>query len=119
MPIYLCHEGHKHRSQEAATNCGYCKRNHRTLVEGPHRTNIKNQRSSAAPIKPPDGPKSNFYPLMLEFRHIGTQQVCKKINATDNLSGNEVDVLRQHIEDEYESLARQLKAFRNVNSGTK
>jgi hypothetical protein len=27
MPIYLCHEGHKHRSQDGATNCGYCKRN--------------------------------------------------------------------------------------------
>jgi hypothetical protein len=40
------------------------------LTEGLRRTNVKNQQPSAAPIKPPDGPKSNFYPLMLEFRHI-------------------------------------------------
>jgi len=33
MPIYLCHEGHKHRSQEGAVNCGHCKRNQRKLVE--------------------------------------------------------------------------------------
>jgi len=33
MPIYLCREGHKQRSQEAAVNCGYCKRNHRKVME--------------------------------------------------------------------------------------
>jgi hypothetical protein len=86
MPIYLCREGHKQRSQEAATNCGYCKRNHRKSVESP---------------------KSNFYPLMLELRHIKTKRdlnkFCKKVNATDNLSVNEVDVLRQYVEDAYEN----------------
>lgn len=33
MPIYLCREGHKHRSQEGAVNCGYCKALDRKLRE--------------------------------------------------------------------------------------
>lgn len=33
MSIYLCHEGHKHHSQDGATNCGYCKRNARKIIE--------------------------------------------------------------------------------------
>jgi hypothetical protein len=33
MPIYLCRKGHKHRSQDGAVNCGYCKRNARKAIE--------------------------------------------------------------------------------------
>jgi len=33
MSIYLCREGHKHRSQESATNCGYCKANDRKIFQ--------------------------------------------------------------------------------------
>jgi hypothetical protein len=27
--IFLCRNGHKHRTQDGATNCGYCKANER------------------------------------------------------------------------------------------
>jgi len=33
MTIYLCREGHKHHSQEAATHCGYCRRNNTRRME--------------------------------------------------------------------------------------
>jgi len=29
MPTYLCNEGHKHKSQWAATNCHWCKKRER------------------------------------------------------------------------------------------
>ena len=33
MAWYLCNMGHKQRTQDAATNCGYCKANHRRWIE--------------------------------------------------------------------------------------
>lgn len=31
--IYLCRNGHKHRTQDGSTNCGYCKANLRKAAE--------------------------------------------------------------------------------------
>ncbi len=34
MPWYMCNMGHKHRTQDASTNCHYCRDTHRRWIEG-------------------------------------------------------------------------------------